>query len=104
MDRPLSRRGLAVLAAAGGLLPSPTAIVVLLASIALGRAAFGLALVGAFSVGLAAALALVGMLAVRTRAHLAPRLGRWARLLPVGSASAIAAAGILVVVRAATQI
>jgi nickel/cobalt exporter len=104
MDRPLSRRGLAVLAAAGGLLPSPTAIVVLLASIALGRAAFGLALVGAFSVGLAAALALVGMLAVRTRAHLAPRLGRWARLLPVGSASAIAAAGILVVVRAAAQI
>jgi ABC-type nickel/cobalt efflux system permease component RcnA len=103
-ERPLSRRGLAVLAASGGLLPSPTALVVLLGSIALGRVAFGLALVGAFSLGLATALALVGVLAVRARAHLAPRLGRWARLLPVGSASAIAAAGAVVVVRAAAQL
>jgi nickel/cobalt exporter len=103
-EPPLSRRGLAVLAAAGGLLPSPTAVVVLLASIALGRVAFGLALVGAFSLGLAAALAVVGMLAVRARSHLAPRLGRWARLLPVGSATAIAAAGALVAVRAAAQL
>jgi ABC-type nickel/cobalt efflux system permease component RcnA len=76
----------------------------LLASIALGRAAFGVALVGAFSVGLAAALALVGMLAVGARSHLAPRLGRWARLLPLGSASAITAAGAILVVRAATQL
>ena len=104
MDRPLSRRGLAVLAASGGLLPSPTAVVVLLASIALGRAAFGLALVGAFSLGLAAALAVVGILAVRARVHLAPSLGRWARLLPVGSATAIAAAGAVVVARAAAQL
>jgi len=102
--RPLSRRGLAVLAASGGLLPSPTAIVVLLASIALGRAAFGVALVGAFSLGLAVALALVGVFAVHARSHLAPRLGRWARFLPIGSASAITAVGALVVVRAAAQI
>jgi ABC-type nickel/cobalt efflux system permease component RcnA len=103
-ERPLSPRGLAVLAASGGLLPSPTAIIVLLASIALGRAAFGVALVGAFSLGLAASLALVGVLAVRARSHLAPRLGRWARLLPLGSASAIAAVGALLVVRAAAQL
>jgi nickel/cobalt exporter len=102
--RPLSARGLAALALSGGILPSPTAIVVLLASIALGRVAFGLALVGAFSLGLALALAVVGMLAVRARSHLAPRLGRWARLLPVGSATAIAAAGALVAVRAAAQL
>jgi nickel/cobalt exporter len=102
--RPLSARGLAVLAASGGLLPSPTAIIVLLASIALGRAVFGVALVGAFSMGMAAALALVGMLAVGARSRLAPRLGRWARLLPLGSASAITAAGAILVVRAATQL
>jgi ABC-type nickel/cobalt efflux system permease component RcnA len=95
---------LAVLAASGGLLPSPTAIIVLLASIALGRAAFGVALVGAFSLGLAASLALVGVLAVRARSRLAPRLGRWAPLLPLGSASAIAAVGALLVVRAAAQL
>jgi ABC-type nickel/cobalt efflux system permease component RcnA len=102
--RPLSRRGLALLAASGGLLPSPTAVIVLLASITLGRAAFGIALVGAFSVGLAAALALVGILAVSARSHLAPRLGRWAGLLPIGSASAIAATGAFLVVRAAVQL
>ncbi|HEV8571515.1 MAG TPA: nickel transporter [Actinomycetota bacterium] len=104
VSRPLSRRGLAVLAASGGLLPSPTAIIVLLASIALGRAGFGMALVGAFSLGLAASLALVGVLAVRARMHLAPRLGRLTRLLPLGSASAIAAFGALLMVRAAAQL
>jgi ABC-type nickel/cobalt efflux system permease component RcnA len=76
----------------------------LLASIALGRAVFGVALVGAFSMGMAAALALVGVLAVGARSRLAPRLGRWARLLPLGSASAITAAGAILVVRAATQL
>lgn len=104
IDRPVSRRGLAALALSGGLLPSPTAIVALLASIALGRAAFGLALVGAFSLGLAAALSLVGVVAVRARTHLAPRLGRWRRILPLGSASAIATLGAVLVARAALQL
>lgn len=103
-ERPLSARGLTALALSGGLLPSPTAIVVVLASIALGRAAFGLALVGAFSLGLAVALALVGTLAVRAGTFLVPRLGRWARLLPLGSASAIAAMGGILVTRAAMQL
>ncbi|MGH2683298.1 MAG: nickel/cobalt transporter [Actinomycetota bacterium] len=103
-DQPLSRRGLAVLAASGGLLPSPTAVIALLASIALGRAAFGIALVGAFSLGLAAALALVGVFAVRAQTHLASRLGRWARLLPLGSAAAISVVGAILVARAAAQL
>jgi nickel/cobalt transporter (NicO) family protein len=103
-ERPLASRGLMALALSGGLLPSPTAIVALLASIALGRTAFGLALVGAFSLGLAAALAGVGMLAVSARSHLAPRLGRWGRLLPLGSASAITVLGAVLVARAALQL
>jgi nickel/cobalt exporter len=101
--RPLSARGLAALALSGGLLPSPTAIVVLLASIALGRVAFGLALVGAFSLGLAAALAFIGALAVKAGTFFVPRVGRWARLAPLGSASAIAAMGVILVARAALQ-
>lgn len=102
--RPLSVRGLTALALSGGLLPSPTAIVVLLGATALGRVHYGLALVGAFSLGLAIALAVIGTLAVRAGTFLAPRMGRWARLLPLGSASAIAAMGGILVSRAAMQL
>jgi nickel/cobalt exporter len=104
LDRPLSRRGLASLALSGGILPSPTAIVTLLGSIAIGRAAFGVGLIGAFSLGLAASLAVVGTVAVRTGARLAPRLGRWTRLVPIGSAAAIAGLGTVLVARAANQL
>jgi ABC-type nickel/cobalt efflux system permease component RcnA len=103
-ERPLSPGGLMALALSGGVLPSPTTVVALLASIALGRTAFGLALVGAFSLGLAAALAGVGMLAVGARSLMAPRLGRWGRLLPLGSASAITMLGAVLVVRATLQL
>jgi hypothetical protein len=54
---PLTWKGLSALALSGGLLPSPTALVVLLGAIALHRVAFGVLLVAGFSIGLAAALA-----------------------------------------------
>jgi nickel/cobalt transporter (NicO) family protein len=60
---PLSRRGLLVLGAAGGLLPSPSAFLVLITAAVTGRLAFGLALIAAFSVGLAATVAAVGLAA-----------------------------------------
>jgi nickel/cobalt exporter len=104
VERPLSRRGLASLALSGGILPSPTAIVTLLGSIAIGRAAFGVGLIGAFSLGLAATLAVVGTLTVRAGATLAARLGRWTRVLPIGSAAAIAGLGTVLVARAANQL
>jgi nickel/cobalt exporter len=103
-DRPLSRRGLTSLALSGGILPSPTAIVTLLGSIAIGRAVFGTALIGAFSLGLAATLAVVGLVAARAGARVAPRLGRWTRLVPIGSAAAIVALGTVLVARAAHQL
>jgi nickel/cobalt exporter len=102
--RPLSRRGLVGLALSGGILPSPTAIVALLASVAVGRAVFGMALIGAFSVGLAATLAVVGIVAAQAGARVAPRLGRWTRLVPIGSAAAIAVLGTVLVARAAHQL
>jgi nickel/cobalt transporter (NicO) family protein len=104
LDRPLSRRGLTSLALSGGILPSPTAIVTLLGSIAIGRAVFGTALIGAFSLGLAATLTVVGMVAARAGARVAPRLGRWTRLVPIGSAAAIVALGTVLVARAAHQL
>jgi ABC-type nickel/cobalt efflux system permease component RcnA len=48
-------------------LPSPTALVVLLAAVALDRIAYGLALIGAFSLGLATSLVVVGLVALRAR-------------------------------------
>ena len=102
---PLSKKGLAALAAAGGLLPSPTAVIVLLAAVALHRVAFGLALIVAFSVGLAAALTGVGIVAVRARDLVSRKMhGRFARLMPVGSASVILAAGAILLVRGAVQL
>jgi ABC-type nickel/cobalt efflux system permease component RcnA len=101
----LSRKGLAALAVSGGLLPSPTALVVLLASVAIHRVAFGLALIVAFSVGLAGALTTVGVVAIRARDLFARRLpGRLANALPVGSAAVIFAAGAVLLARAAVQL
>jgi nickel/cobalt exporter len=104
-ETPLSRRGLAALAVAGGILPSPTALVVLLAAIALGRVAYGLALIAAFSLGLAGALVGVGIVALRARDALSRRVsGRTARLVPVLSAASIAMLGLVLTLRGFTQV
>jgi ABC-type nickel/cobalt efflux system permease component RcnA len=104
-DTPLSRRGLLALAFAGGILPSPSALIVLLTSISLGRTALGLALISAFSVGLAGSLVAVGALALRARSlashRLPTRIIGWA---PVGSAAAIATIGLVLTVRGLLQI
>ncbi|MGW7351573.1 nickel/cobalt transporter [Streptomyces sp. NPDC054784] len=63
--QPFSTRGLIGLGVAGGLVPSPSALVVLLGAIALGRTAFGAALVVAYGLGMAATLTAVGLLLVR---------------------------------------
>lgn len=99
---PLSRPGIVAMAAAGGLLPSPAAFLVLVGGVALGRAWFGLALVLAFSAGMATALAAIGLAVVagRDRATSSSPGRPWVRraltLLPVVSAGAIVAGGLLV--------
>ena len=101
----LSRRSLTALAVAGGLLPSPTALVVLLAAVALHRIAYGLALIGVFSLGLATSLVVVGLVALRARDAVAGRMsGRTARLVPVLSAASIALLGLLLTFRGFGQI
>jgi nickel/cobalt transporter (NicO) family protein len=104
--RAFDRKGLAALAAAGGVLPSPTALVVLLASVAAHRVAYGLTLIAAFSLGLATALAAVGVLSIRARDAVATGrfAGRFTRVIPVASAAAITVVGMVLVGGGAAQL
>ena len=100
-----SRRGLLALALAGGILPSPSALIVMLGAINAHRVGYGLGLIVAFSVGLALALIVVSLGALRARAAMARRLSSfWGRLVPVLSASAIVGVGLFLAVRGALQI
>ncbi len=100
LDRPLSRRGMAGLAVAGGILPSPTAIVVLLATFSAHRVGFGLALILSFSVGMAAALVGVGAVALRARTAVARRMsGRVLGVLPIVTALVIVGVGAYLAIR-----
>jgi nickel/cobalt exporter len=99
-ERRPGRFGLATLAISGGILPSPSALIALLAAIAIGRLAFGLALVLAFGVGLATVLVAVGFGTIRARRTLTQRFSRristWA---PVISAAGVFLLGVVLVVR-----
>jgi ABC-type nickel/cobalt efflux system permease component RcnA len=91
---PVTWRNLLALGISGGILPCPSALVVLLAAIALNRVGYGLLLIVAFSAGLAGVLTAVGLAFVyASRLVKRPRDGRWAGALPVLSALVVAAAG-----------
>jgi ABC-type nickel/cobalt efflux system permease component RcnA len=64
------RAGLIGLGLAGGLVPSPSALIVLLAAGALGRTWFGVVLVLAYGIGMALALCVAGLLLLRLRSRL----------------------------------
>jgi ABC-type nickel/cobalt efflux system permease component RcnA len=99
---PVSWRGLLALGVSGGLLPCPSALVLLLGSVALGRAGMGLLLVLAFSLGLAGVLTLVGVLLVRARGLFArlPVGGGLLRILPIAGAAVVALAGLGITLQA----
>ena len=83
----------------GGMIPCPSATVVLLLAIYLGRTALGLALIGAFSLGLATSLVAIGIVVVRGRKLLArfsegPRATKIIKLLPLISALLICLIGL----------
>jgi nickel/cobalt exporter len=102
---PLSPRGLAALALAGGILPAPSALLVMLGAINAHRAGYGLALVVAFSAGLATALIVVGLGAMKAREAMTRRLsGVAGRLVPVMSAAAIVLVGGFLTLRGVAQI
>ncbi|MDQ7903010.1 hypothetical protein RB614_00560 [Phytohabitans sp. ZYX-F-186] len=76
-EDPWSRRGLVALGLSGGLLPSPSAFVVLVSGLLTGRALGAVVLVVAFGVGMAATLTAVGVLSLRGWALLSGRTRRW---------------------------
>jgi nickel/cobalt transporter (NicO) family protein len=109
---PLDRRGLVALGLAGGLVPSPSAVVVLLGGIAIGRAWFGVALVLAYGLGMAATLTGIGLLLARLRNRMDRRLqlpggslpARLGRLLPAVTASVIVLVGLGLAIQGAARI
>jgi ABC-type nickel/cobalt efflux system permease component RcnA len=98
----ISWRSLLALGVSGGLVPCPSAMVLLLAAVALNKTAYGMLLVVAFSIGLAITLTLVGLAFLHARNRFrSPTAGtRWANLLPVLSAGAISLIGIVLCVGA----
>ncbi len=110
-DGPITLRALVGLGVSGGIVPCPSALVVLIASISQHRLGLGMALIGAFSLGLAATLTAVGVAVVlggRLIARLRPERrifgGRFAGALPAVSATAIVVAGALITSRAIPQL
>ncbi|WP_405618347.1 nickel/cobalt transporter [Streptomyces sp. NBC_01508] len=108
-----TRGGLIGMGVAGGLVPSPSALVVLLGAVALGRTAFGVLLVLGYGLGMAGTLTLAGLLLVRlrdrvehgTRAAAATRwkgLRKLARWGPVTTSTLVLLVGVGLTVRAAT--
>jgi nickel/cobalt exporter len=98
----VTRRSLIGMGAAAGLIPCPSALVVLLAAIAQHEVALGLLLIVAFSVGLAGTLTGLGLMVVYAR-RLLPRLrmdGRMAAILPAASALAIVVVGCILTAQA----
>jgi ABC-type nickel/cobalt efflux system permease component RcnA len=94
------------LGVAGGLVPSPSALIVLLGAIALGRTWFGVALVLAYGVGMAGTLTATGLLLVKLAGRLsrvaARSRGVVARLsafAPVGTAAVVMLLGLGLVLR-----
>jgi nickel/cobalt transporter (NicO) family protein len=102
----LSWRGLIAMGAAAGLIPCPSALVVLLGAIAQGEIALGMVLIVAFSVGLAATLTLLGLAVVyagRTLGRL-PIPHRLTHALPTASALLIVGVGVVLTVQAVPQV
>ncbi|MBD0838068.1 sulfite exporter TauE/SafE family protein [Streptomyces sp. TRM68416] len=108
-------RGTILLGFAGGLVPSPSAVVVLVGAAALGHAWFGLLLVVAYGLGLALTLTAAGFAVVRLGAgasRLLDRRPRWAvhplaalvrRTAPLVSAGVVVALGIGLVLQGAAS-
>jgi ABC-type nickel/cobalt efflux system permease component RcnA len=108
---PPRRSALVLLGLAGGMVPSPSALVVLLGALALGRAWLGVALVLAYGVGMACCLVGAGLLLARAGAALERRLAGsraggivFGRALPTGTASIVVLAGVVIALRSAVQL
>ncbi len=102
---PITWKSLLALGVSGGILPCPSALVVLLAAISLHRVGYGLLLVLAFSIGLASVLTVIGLAFVYAgrllKSHGA--LSRLSKVLPIVSAFVITCAGLAISYQALSQ-
>ena len=108
-DASISWRGLIALGLSGGLVPSASALILLLGSIAAGRVGYGLVLVLGFGLGMAVVLAGIGLLLLHARRLLErrPSVHRLRRLEPavqLGTASLVIVLGVLLTGQALTQV
>jgi nickel/cobalt exporter len=96
-DSGVSVRELLTLGITGGIVPCPAALVVLLSAVAIGRIVFGLFLIVAFSIGLAAVLIFFGIATLYARRLMSrfrsesPLVSRW---LPMTSSAVITIVGV----------
>ncbi|WLQ38738.1 hypothetical protein P8A22_00925 [Streptomyces laculatispora] len=106
----LTWRGLVLLGASGGLLPSPSAFLVLLTGLLTGKVGYALAMVAAFGAGMALALTGVSLIVLRGRDALLDRVSRssllrtWTPRIPLFAASAVMAGGVVASTLAAGQL
>jgi ABC-type nickel/cobalt efflux system permease component RcnA len=102
-DEPVSLRALVALGVSGGIIPCPAALVVLLSALSLRRVGFGLLLIVAFSLGLAAVLVSIGVLMVYAGRLMArfredgPWIHRW---LPLTSSAVMTLLGLGIAIQA----
>ena len=94
-----------MLGLAGGLIPSTSALLILLGSIAAGRPAFGFVLVVAFGLGMAVVMGGIGLALVLARSRLdhvdaGSRLGRANGFVPLAAASLVFVLGIYLTIQA----
>jgi len=96
------RGGVLGIGISAGIIPCPTALVVLLAAISLHRVGFGLVLILAFSVGLAVAVTSIGLVAVLARRTFSRVSldGAVVRALPAVSAVVVLGLGVVMTLRA----
>lgn len=105
-------RGLFALGLAGGIVPSGSALVVLLSSVALGRLGFGLVLIGAFGLGMAVVLVATGVLLVHAGRLMlrlfpedaSPGRQRLLAAVPIISASVMTLLGVVATLEGLSQL
>ena len=103
-ERSLSLRELCMLGITGGIVPCPAALVVLLSAFSLHRIGFGLFLITAFSLGLAAVLVIVGLGMVYAKGLMSSRVGSGSpalRYLPLLSSAFMVVLGVGIIASAA---
>ena len=108
----LSWRSLFALGLSGGLVPSASALILLLGSISAGRIGYGIVLVVAFGAGMALVLAGIGLALVRASSLIERLPARWRRagagrtalLVQMGTAGLVIALGLVLTSQALTTV